>query len=76
MWVRCWRQARAAFGFVHIVFHNPVSPLLALICGFFLAGSYMRHASLKKAAIEHALYGDMVFTAGLGVYFLVGHPHL
>jgi hypothetical protein len=58
------------FGFIHIVFHNPISPLLSLICGFFLASSYRAHQSLKKAAIEHALYGDMVFTIGLGVYFL------
>jgi membrane protease YdiL (CAAX protease family) len=61
------------FGFIHIVFHNPVSPLLSLLCGFFLAGSYFAHKSLKRAALEHALYGDMVFTVGLGYYFLVGH---
>ncbi|MDR3425415.1 MAG: CPBP family glutamic-type intramembrane protease [Alphaproteobacteria bacterium] len=60
------------FGFTHIVFHNPISPILSFICGFFLAASYLAHDSLKKAAIEHALYGDMVFTVGLGYYFLVG----
>ena len=59
------------FGFIHIVFHNPVSPFLSLLCGFFLGGSYLSHQSLKKASIEHALYGDMVFTVGLGLYFLV-----
>ncbi len=59
------------FGYIHIVFHNPVSPLLSLICGLFLATSYQAHQSLKKAAIEHALYGDMVFTVGLGEYFFV-----
>jgi len=59
------------FGFIHVVFHNPVSPLLSLFCGFFLAGSYLAHRSLQKAALEHALYGDMVFTVGLGFYFLV-----
>jgi len=61
------------FGFIHIVFHNPVSPFLSVICGFFLATSYLTHKSLKRVAIEHALYGDMVFTIGLGYYFLV-HP--
>jgi len=63
----------ALFGFIHVVFHNPISPLLSLLCGFFIAGSYLIHRSLKIAAIEHALYGDMVFTVGLGFYFLVGH---
>ena len=59
------------FGFIHIVFHNEIAPLLSVLGGFFLASSYARHASLKKAAIEHALYGDMLFTVGLGYYFLV-----
>ncbi len=65
----------AAFGFVHIMFHNAVAPLLSALCGFFLASSYQRHASLGRVALEHALYGDMVFTIGLGVYFIFGHLH-
>ena len=70
---KAWMMAVSAFvfGYIHIVFHNPVSPLLSFICGFFLSASYAAHQSLKKAAIEHALYGDMVFTVGLGYYFLV-----
>lgn len=59
------------FGFIHIVFHNPISPLLSVLCGFFLASSYLEHNSLKRVTLEHALYGDMVFTIGLGLYFLV-----
>jgi len=62
-----------AFGFIHIVFHNPISPLLSFICGFFLSSSYAVHQSLKRATIEHGFYGDMVFTVGLGYYFIVGH---
>jgi hypothetical protein len=72
-----WHLAAASifvFGFIHVVFHNPVSPLLSWLCGFFLVSSYLVHRSLKWVAIEHALYGDMVFTVGLGIYFLVGHP--
>ncbi|MFY9287059.1 MAG: CPBP family intramembrane glutamic endopeptidase [Alphaproteobacteria bacterium] len=61
-----------AFAFVHIVFHNVVSPLLCLIAGYFFAHSYSQHRSLKWALIEHAAYGCMVFTAGIGFYFLVG----
>ena len=60
------------FGFVHIVFHNPVSPLLSAAAGGIIGHSYTRHRSLKWAAIEHAAYGCMVFTVGLGFYFLVG----
>jgi uncharacterized protein len=61
-----------AFGFIHIVFHNPIAPLLSFIAGLIVARSYTQHRSLKWAAAEHAAYGCMVFTAGLGFYFLVG----
>ena len=59
-----------AFGYVHIVFGNPIAPLLSLICGYYLASSYFTHHSLKKVTIEHAFYGNMVFTIGLGYYFI------
>jgi hypothetical protein len=61
----------AVFGFLHIVFYNPISPLLSIFAGYFLTDSYLRHGSLKKLTIEHAFYGDMVFTVGLGIYFLL-----
>jgi len=69
-WIKLTSSA-LIFGFIHIVFHNPISPLLSVLCGFFLASSYREHGSLKRVALEHALYGDMVFTIGLGLYFLV-----
>jgi membrane protease YdiL (CAAX protease family) len=62
-----------AFSFGHILFHNPISLILSAICGLFLGWSYRRHASLKKVVLEHALYGDMVFTIGLGIYFVLRH---
>ena len=60
------------FGFTHIVFHNWVSPLLSLIAGCVYRLQLPAHRSLKWAAIEHAAYGCMVFTIGIGSYFLVG----
>jgi membrane protease YdiL (CAAX protease family) len=64
------------FGYVHTVFHNPVSPILSAIAGAIFGYSYLQHRSLKWAAIEHAAYGCMVFTVGLGSYFLVNGGHL
>lgn len=64
------------FGFIHIVFHNPVSPLLSALAGIIVGHSYTQHRSLKWAVIEHAAYGCMVFTVGLGFYFLVGGGRL
>jgi membrane protease YdiL (CAAX protease family) len=63
----------AAFAFAHLLFHNIVAPALAGLCGYFLGWSYCRHGSLGRVALEHALYGDMVFTVGLGIYFVLGH---
>lgn len=60
------------FGLVHIVLGNPVAPVLSALGGGIFAHSYARHRSLKWAALEHAAYGCMVFTVGLGSYFLVG----
>jgi len=60
------------FGFAHVVFHNPVSPTLSAIGGLMFASSYNQHRALKWAVVEHAAYGCMIFTVGLGFYFLVG----
>ena len=64
------------FGLMHAVFHNWVSPLLSLAGGLFFALSYSHHRALKWAALEHAAYGCMVFTVGIGFYFLVGGGRL
>lgn len=61
-----------AFGFMHAIFHNLVSPALSLIGGRMFAASFNQHRALKWAALEHAAYGCFVFTAGIGGYFLVG----
>lgn len=58
------------FGFVHILFHNWVSPVMSALGGILFAASYAEHRSLKWAVIEHALYGNTVFTLGLGWYFV------
>ncbi len=63
------------FGFVHIVLRNPVAPVLTILAGFVFAQSYSQHRSLKWVAIEHAAYGCVLFTIGLGTYFLVGGLH-
>lgn len=62
----------AAFGFMHIMFLNPVAVGLCLAGGFLFAEHYRRHQSLALACFEHALYGCLVFTLGLGRYFYSG----
>ncbi|NCU53443.1 MAG: CPBP family intramembrane metalloprotease, partial [Candidatus Fonsibacter lacus] len=57
------------FSFAHIIYLNPIVILFTFIGGLIMAESYSRHNSLIKVSIEHGLYGDIVFTSGLGAYF-------
>jgi membrane protease YdiL (CAAX protease family) len=58
-----------AFAWVHIVFQNVVSIPMTLIGGVLFSLTYERSRSTLAASIEHALYGCLVFTVGLGHYF-------
>lgn len=60
------------FGAAHLIFMNWVAPALCVVGGLFFAQTYQRTRSLALAVIEHALYGCMIFTVGLGPYFYHG----
>lgn len=62
----------AAFSYAHIVFHNWQAPLLTLAGGWLFAYTYHRSRSILCACIEHAIWGNMIFTLGLGRYFYGG----
>lgn len=61
-----------AFGFAHLLFHNALSVLLTLAGGWLFARRYQRTRSLLAASVEHALYGVLAFTVGLGTLFYHG----
>lgn len=63
------------FGFAHVIYQNPISILLTCILGLLLGYRYLRTRSLWLVWIEHTLYGELVFTVGLGHYFLLNPPH-
>ncbi len=60
-----------AFSFMHIIFENMVAMVFSLAAGIILAAIYSRHRSLLGISIEHAIYGNIVFTAGLGTFFYI-----
>ncbi|MFC0109637.1 CPBP family intramembrane glutamic endopeptidase [Kibdelosporangium aridum] len=62
----------AAFGFVHIAFGNWVSVVLSAAGGWIFASRYRRSRSLFTVSVEHGLYGMLMFTVGLGIYFYHG----
>ena len=58
-----------AFSFVHIVYYSPVSLILTLIAGLYLAYIYEKTGSVLFTSILHGLLGIIIFTVGLGQYF-------
>ena len=60
------------FGFMHVVFLNWLAPLMTLAGGLLFAWTYERSKSLLAVTIEHALWGCLVFTIGIGWYFYGG----
>lgn len=61
-----------AFGYMHIIFLNWIAVAMTLAGGFIFADNYRKGRSLMLVSIEHALYGCLIFTVGLGRFFYVG----
>lgn len=56
----------------HILFMNPVALFATLIGGLLFAWRYYHSRSLLLATVEHALYGNLFFTLGLGRFIFSG----
>ena len=65
-----------AFGFVHIIFGNWIAVVLSLAGGFLFAITYHDSGSMLLACLEHAFYGNFIFTIGLGEFFYHGTARL
>jgi uncharacterized protein len=68
-----WRRpvsARLAttlsFSLAHLVFNNAGALVLTFIGGWIFAGLYERTQSLPISCLEHAIYGNLLFTIGWG----------
>lgn len=62
----------AAFGLAHLFFANWVAPVLSTLGGLLFARTYARTDSTLQASLEHSLWGDFLFTLGMGWYFYGG----
>ncbi|MDZ7772692.1 MAG: CPBP family intramembrane glutamic endopeptidase [Balneolaceae bacterium] len=58
-----------SFSFLHVIYDNPWALGLSFAGGLLFASTYRRSRSLMVVAAEHALYGCLVFTIGMGGYF-------
>lgn len=61
-----------AFAWAHVLFRNWPAVVLSFPAGLMFAWTYRRHRSLACSTLEHALWGDLVFTVGLGRFFYNG----
>jgi membrane protease YdiL (CAAX protease family) len=62
----------ASFAFVHIIFHNWIAVAMTFIGGVLFAVRYLNTRSLCVSCVEHTLYGWLLFTVGLGQFFIAG----
>ncbi|MBN1297346.1 CPBP family intramembrane metalloprotease [bacterium] len=75
LFLRPWQMIVASglsFGLVHIFFFNPWAIGLSCIGGILFAATYHRSGSIVLSTIEHGLWGDFIFTVGIGAYFYSG----
>lgn len=63
----------AVFALAHLQLGNALAPLLTVAGGLLFAYTFARTRSLPLVALEHGLWGDWLFTLGLGAYFYGGH---
>jgi len=57
------------FSFSHIIFRNWLALVLTFAGGLVFALTYTKSRSLMTVFVEHTLYGDFIFTVGIGQFF-------
>lgn len=61
-----------SFGLFHLFYANWYAPILSVFGGWLFAYRYSVTQSLPIVALEHSLWGNLLFTIGLGWYFYSG----
>jgi hypothetical protein len=57
------------FSFAHIMFGNWVALACTFVGSFLFSRTYIKSRSILIASVEHALYGNFLFSIGLAEYF-------
>ena len=61
-----------SFGLAHLFYGNWVAPLVAGLGGVLFGYRYLSSRSLVAVGMEHGLWGNLLYTIGLGWFFLSG----
>ncbi len=67
-----WLAGAAAFSLAHLVFANVWAVALTFAGGLLINRMYRRTGSLLASDLEHAAYGQLVFTTGWGRFLYHG----
>lgn len=59
----------ALFSFSHIIFNNWLAIILTFSGSLLFTNTYHKSNSLLVVFVEHSLFGNIIFTVGLGHYF-------
>jgi membrane protease YdiL (CAAX protease family) len=62
----------SAFALAHLQLRNLPATVLSFLGGLLFANTFGTTRSLPMVTLEHGLWGDWIFTLGLGVYFYGG----
>lgn len=60
------------FSFLHIMYDNVPALILSFLGGLAFSKTYKDTESLWVVSLEHAIYGNLIFTVGLNGYFYEG----
>ena len=61
-----------SFGIGHMVYGNWLAPVISTFGGLLFAYRYQRTGSTLVVGVEHALWGNFIFTSGYGWFFYSG----
>ncbi|MEM7308559.1 MAG: CPBP family intramembrane glutamic endopeptidase [Planctomycetota bacterium] len=68
----CIAASACVFGLAHVLFGSWISVVLSALGGVLFGVTYARTRSVWPVALEHTLYGWLLFTTGLGEFFYDG----
>ena len=61
-----------SFGLAHLIYANWVAPLPSFLGGLLFGWRYVNPRFLLAVSIEHTLWGNFLFTVGIGWFFYSG----
>lgn len=64
-----------SFGLAHLFYGNWVAPVVAGLGGILFGYRYLSSNSLVAVGVEHGLWGNLLFTLGIGWFFYSGSIH-